>query len=104
MPKYYVQSGTLQVITTASDPRGAAIWAVHRALSHSLPFVSDDPRCFAPPAMPQRLDEAILVSEQGFDHDDNYRFETLEIVGEWNSLLLAIERIEQRFAMAEVAC
>ena len=103
MPKYYVQSGNMQTITTASDARGAAIWAVHRALSHALPFLSD---AAAPQAQqpPPQLDEAVLVSEQGFDSEEAHAFSTLEVVGEWNTLLVAIERIEKRFAMAEVAC
>jgi len=102
MPKYYVQSGNMQTITTASDPRGAAIWAVHRALSHTLPFLSDDSAPLGQQTPPQ-LDEAVLVSEQGFEGEAHV-FSTLEIVGEWNTLLVAIERIEKRFAMAEVAC
>src|SRR5687768_1314585 len=91
MPKYYVQSGDLQTITTASDPRGAAIWAVHRVLSHALPFLRDEveggplPRSAA-----AALGAEVSVSEQGFDTDAARSFDTLEIIGEWNALLVAI--------------
>jgi hypothetical protein len=105
MPKYYVQSGNLQVITTASDPRGAAIWAVHRALAHSLPFLNDEAEGLAKAgaAAPQ-LDESVQVSEQGFGAEVGHTYGTLEIIGEWNELLLAIDRMQQRFARAEAVC
>ena len=37
MAKYYVQSGTLQLVTEAVDARGAALWAMHRCLEQVLP-------------------------------------------------------------------
>jgi hypothetical protein len=108
MPKFYVQSGNLQLVTTASEPRGAAIWAVHRALVRALPFLSDVP----PPALatstpaPLVLGESVSVSEQGFDgegerRDDSLHFDTLAVVAEWNQLLLAIDRLERRLAPQE---
>jgi hypothetical protein len=101
MPKYYVQSGTLHVITTASDPRAAAIWAVHRALAPTLPFLSERSESGLDPqirAAPVYLDNSVLVSEQGFDRPDSERFPTLAVLAEWNQLLVAIDRIEQRLA------
>ncbi len=102
MPKYYVQSGTLQLITTASDPRAAAIWAVHRALAPTFPFLCEDtePGLAAPtPAtrLPY-LHDTVQVSEQGFDRHDSEQFATLAIIAEWNQLLVAIEQIERRMA------
>jgi hypothetical protein len=102
MPKYYVQSGTLQLITTASDPRGAAIWGVHRALTPTLPFLCEDtePRLAAPPPATRLpyLHDIVQVSEQGFDRHDGEQFATLAVIAEWNQLLVAIDRIEQRMA------
>jgi hypothetical protein len=102
MPKYYVQSGKLQLITTASDPRGAAIWAVHRALSHALPFLSEpepaDVQTRRPPQPQPQLGESVQVSEQGFDRPDGQAFDTLSVVTEWNQLLVAIDRLERRLA------
>ena len=42
MPKFYVQSGNVELVTTAIHSRGAAIWGVHRTLSQSLPFLCDE--------------------------------------------------------------
>lgn len=102
MPKYYVQSGTLKLITTASDPRAAAIWCVHRALAPTLPFLNDDesPPVVSPTsasAIPY-LHDTVQVSEQGFDRHDSEQFATLGIIAEWNQLLVAIDRIERRMA------
>jgi hypothetical protein len=97
MPKFYVQSGNLRLITTASDPRAAAIWAVHRALASTLPFLSDhaEPSSSVSSA-PTQLGEVVRVSEQGFDRVDSEQFETLAVLAEWNQLLTAIDRIERR--------
>ena len=101
MPKFYVQSGSLQLVTTATDPRAAAIWAVHRTLSASLPFLSDtdpaEPPLAAPPK-PQ-LGEAIHVSEQGYASADRQSaFETLSVVTEWTQLLVAVDQLQKRLA------
>lgn len=100
MPKYYVQSGSVRLVTTASDPRAAAIWAVHRTLAPILPFLSesDESGFTAPPPAALTLGETVQVSEQGFDRPDSERLETLAVLSEWNQLLMAIERIERRLA------
>jgi len=104
MPKFYVQSGNLQLVTTATDPRAAAIWAVHPALSASLPFLSDThpaqtPRASPRASLPQpQLGETLDVHEQGFGRPDNLAFETLPIVTEWTQLLTAVDRLQKRLA------
>ncbi len=105
MPKYYVQSGNLRLITTASDQRAAAIWAVHRALSQVLPFLSEpQPADTQARRVPQpQLGEAVQVSEQGFDRPDSQAFDTLSVVTEWNQLLVAIDRLERRLVQASQA-
>jgi hypothetical protein len=100
MPKFYVQSGTLQLVTTATDPRAAAIWAVHRTLSLSLPFLCEAPcggavQASAPKPM---LADALTVSERGFAADDGVEFDTLAIVIEWTQLLAAVDRVHKRLA------
>jgi hypothetical protein len=100
MPKFYVQSGSLQLITTATDPRAAAIWAVHRTLSASLPFLGDAEPAQTPrenPPKPQ-LGEMIDVSERGFASADRFEFETLGVVTEWTQLLTAVDRLQKRLA------
>ncbi|MEX2175920.1 MAG: hypothetical protein WD872_16280 [Pirellulaceae bacterium] len=98
MPKYYVQSGNLKLLTTASDSRAAAIWAVHRTLSPALPFLGEEPAAGASP--PARLAETIRVNQRGFDRPDNQVFDTLAVVSEWTQLLLAVDRLERRLATA----
>jgi hypothetical protein len=98
MPKYYVQSGTLQLLTTATDPRAAAVWAVHRTLAPSLPFLSGEP---APQSLPPSasLEESICVSQRGFAGDDRLEYPTLAVVAEWTQLLVAVDRLQSRLAL-----
>jgi hypothetical protein len=96
MPKFYVQSGNVELVTTAIHTRGAAIWAAHRTLSQSLPFLCDEATDVLALNDLTRLGETIRVSEQGFDREDAVEFDTLDIVGEWNRLLVAIDRIHER--------
>ena len=41
-----------------------------------------------------RLGDTIHISQRGFDRDDSQTFETLEIVSEWNRLLVALDRLQ----------
>ena len=101
MPKFYVQSGNVELVTTAIHCRGAAIWGVHRTLSHSLPFLCDETTDYLALDGLTRLGDTIRVSEQGFDREDASEFDTLEIVSEWNQLLVAIDRLHERLDSAE---
>ena len=102
MPKFYVQSGNLKLITTASDAPAAAIWAAHRALSQTLPFLSesDSGEQPLPSARQLALADTVRVSELGFDRPDCEQYETLQLVAEWSKLLLAIDRLQHRLAAA----
>src|SRR5205085_2570852 len=42
-----------------------------------------------------RLGDSICVSQQGFDRDDAAIFDTLDIVTEWNQLLVALDRLTE---------
>ena len=99
MPKFYVQSGSLEMVLQAKGSRCAAIWAAHRTLSRSLPFLCDEPADYTQLADLTRLGDTIRVSQRGFDRDDAIIFETLDIVSEWNQLLVALDRLQ-----ASVAC
>jgi hypothetical protein len=101
MPKFYVQSGNVELVTTAIHSRGAAIWGVHRTLSHSLPFLCDETTDYLVLDDLTRLGDTITVSEQGFDRPDAAEYDTLEIVSEWNQLLVAIDRIHERLERVE---
>ena len=100
MPKFYVQSGTLQLVTTATDPRAAAIWAIHRALAPTLPFLNDADPALTPRSNPHAplLGETVVVSEQGFSGADQIELETLAVASEWTQLLLAVDRLQRRMA------
>jgi hypothetical protein len=93
MPKFYVQSGDLKMVLQARDSRCAAIWAAHRTLSQSLPFLCEEPADYAELADLTQLGETIRVSQRGFDRDDTAVFATLDVVSEWNQLLVALDKI-----------
>lgn len=96
MAKFYVESGNLRLIISANNSRGAALWALHRALSGVLPFVGD--QCEKPTnSVGQRfkLGETIDVSQRGFDRADSRRYLTMELLTEWSQLISALSRLEQ---------
>ena len=95
MAKYYVQSGSLQMIVLADNRRGAAIWAVHRALCRTMPFLGESPPADAPcDGAPQRLGPWIHVSETGFRGRDAQRYATFDVLTQWNQLMVALAKIE----------
>jgi len=96
MPKFYVQSGNLEMVMQAHDSRCAAIWAVHRTLGQTLPFLCEEASDFAELADLTRLGDCVTVSQRGFDRNDADVFETLDIVTEWNQLLVALDRLRSR--------
>jgi hypothetical protein len=102
MAKFYVESGTVQMITEAEDARGAALWAVHGAMEQVLPVCPDDP--LTPAEKNERirqrgcsvLDGTIRISEQGFGRADAVTLDTVEVFVEWNQLLMAVTKLERR--------
>ena len=101
MAKFYVQSGNLEMVLQAKDSRSAAIWATHQTLSRSLPFLCEEPADYALLADVTRLGETIRVSQRGFGRQDAAEFETLDVVSEWNRLLVALDRLTASVATAE---
>jgi hypothetical protein len=101
MAKYYVESGTLQMVTDADDARGAALWAVHRCMEQVLPICPDDP--LTPQEKRDRvqqrgcdvLGETIRTNEVGFEREDVQCFDATEIFVEWNQLLSAMSRLQR---------
>jgi hypothetical protein len=94
MAKFYVQSGNLQVVLTARDSRCAAIWAAHQTLSSTLPFLCEEAEDYRSLAELTRLGDTIAVSQRGFDRQDARVFDTLDIVHEWNQLLVSLDRLQ----------
>jgi hypothetical protein len=102
MAKYYVESGTMQLVTDADDARGAALWAVHRCLEQVMPICPEDP--LTPQEKDERvrqrgcyvLADTIKTSEQGFGRKAAEVHDTAELFCEWNQLMMAVARLEKR--------
>lgn len=101
MAKYYVESGTMQMVVQADDERKAALWAVHRAMQQILPMYDNDEI-----PVPQKhfvaiaegwmtLGDTITLNELGFGRNDGISYETFDVVTEWNQLMIALAKIEQ---------
>ncbi len=96
MAKFYVESGTLRMVITANNSRGAALWAAHRALSDVLPFVGEESENPTNDGTQRfKLGETIQVSQRGFDRSDCRRYTTLDLIKEWSQLIVALSRLEQ---------
>ena len=102
MPKFYVESGNLQMVVHANNARGAAIWAVHRAMSQMLPFLTDMPLSAAEQE-PLLLAELIKTNECGFGRPDSLVHETFAVVSEWNQLMVALDKLHEEAAPVATA-
>ncbi|NND96768.1 MAG: hypothetical protein HKN47_05495 [Pirellulaceae bacterium] len=101
MAKYYVQSGTMRTIVQAESGRRAALWAVHQAMQQVLPI--EDADGISPQTKSDSVGDTgvavlstnVLVSERGFDNSDATTLPTLEVVNEWNQLVMTLDRLER---------
>lgn len=102
MAKFYVESGTVQLVTDADDDRGAALWAMHLCIEQVLPICPSDPLSASEKGerIHQRgcyvLDRTIRTSEKGFGREDAEVHDTGELFAEWNQLLTAMTRLERQ--------
>ena len=102
MAKYYVQSGTLQLVVQADDAHKAALWAVHRSMQQILPIYDDEdlsPEAKHHTAMAEGwlvLGDEITVNETGFGSRGCWHFATFDVVTEWNQLMIALAELERR--------
>jgi hypothetical protein len=97
MAKYYVESGNLQLVVHAKNGHGAALWAVHRSLAQLMPFISDDDDtngAETPASDGVSLGAEITCNERGFGRGDGERFDTFELVTQWNQLMVALDKLE----------
>ncbi|MCC9599227.1 hypothetical protein LOC67_01550 [Stieleria sp. JC731] len=100
MAKYFVQSGTLRTTVDAENGQKAALWAVHQAMQQVLP-VDDEQHTSHSKATsisetgPSVMDHHVTVSELGFDDAHPVRFPTMDVVRQWNEMLVALHRLEQ---------
>jgi hypothetical protein len=118
MPKYYIQSGNVSYIVSASDTEGAALWVMHRIMDRKIcefeQYQSDwkdpnelhriDDSCDdleVPQAIPYdamldglaEFGEIILLSERGWGRCEAGELETEEIFHQWRQLMLAVDRL-----------
>jgi hypothetical protein len=110
MAKFYVQSGQCQQIVQADSADQAALWAIHLAMETLLPIDELDwiecdglgivkyENGFLP------LEAETLVSERGFGRDEAGKFETIDLLNEWNQLLVALARIDRMIADQDEDC
>ncbi len=105
MAKYYVESGTLQVVSEADDAQGAALWGVHRCMEQVLPICPDDP--LSPVQKEEHLrqrgcyvlGETMRISEKGFGRKDAEVHDTAQLFAEWNQLMAAMSKLEERLSV-----
>ena len=101
MAKFYVQSGTLRSVIDTDEVQKAALWVVHRVMQQIAPIYDDStlsPDQKEDCAMLEGLlvlDDAIRISEQGFDRADAIEIETFEAVMQWHQLMIALDKLEK---------
>ncbi len=106
MAKYYVESGSLQMVVQAEDAHRAALWAVHRVVEDLIslyddPFLSHDEKlALVLEHGFSRLGEELRINQQGFGHAAEWRRLSFELLAEWDQLMVAVTRLEGLLAAA----
>ncbi|WP_286763227.1 MULTISPECIES: hypothetical protein [Rhodopirellula] len=120
MAKFYVQSGTFRSVVAADSARKAALWAVHQVMQQVLPTDEDTDslsasatnETSAQKTSPNQatgtssdrndgstpvavLDGRVRISERGYDRNDCAEMPTMEVVAEWNQMVLTLDRLQQ---------
>lgn len=104
MAKFYVQSGLISHLVTANDAYSAALWTMHLAMEEVVPV--DEVDWLSEEELPEsgyedglmKLGATIEVSEIGFGRTESGVFDTADTLAEWNSLVIAVARLEARLA------
>lgn len=109
MPKFYVQSGTFRRVVAADSGRKAALWAVHEVMQQIMPTDSEN-EPHAPDShrtASQSIDQAagnesvmvlsgtVRVDDRGFDRLDASELSTMEVVAEWNQMVMTLDRLQR---------
>lgn len=106
MPKYYVQCGEMSRVVQSKDAMAAAVWSAHLELESRL---SDEFWDTANPNDPGLIEnedfidalsyfaETMNVSEIGFGRDEAGEFLTIDVLTEWNQLVIALCRFEDEY-------
>ena len=101
--KYYVKSGGCEQIVQTRDAEAAAIASVHRFLDANADLESIN--WFDEAEMDNldlinallQLGEDVAVSEMGFGRNEAGRFDTADIMAQWQHYMIAINRMDQEF-------
>ncbi|MEX0794270.1 MAG: hypothetical protein WD045_14135 [Pirellulaceae bacterium] len=101
MAKYYVQSGTVNLVVDAADEQRAALWSVHRTMEPVMPSEDqcaqdDDVNWHEVEAVGGMvLGDTIRLSERGFNAEDATELDTWQVVAEWSQLMNALSRMQR---------
>lgn len=100
MAKYYVQSGSVNLVVDAADELRAALWSVHRTMEPVIPSEED---CLHDEEVDWHsveavggmvLGDTIRLSERGFNAEDATELDTWQVVAEWSQLMNALSRMQ----------
>ncbi len=85
MPKYYVESGPVELVLQARNAREAAVKAFQWSCDRQATLHVNSPLEHVQLAerLGWQLEETIQVSERGFGQGDARSFDTLDIVAVW---------------------
>ena len=106
MTKFYVQSGTVRSIVQAESARKAALWAIHQTMGQVLPL--DEPNGVGT-GFPRRTESSsevavlsgkVTVSDHGFDSEPLSTLSTMQVVTEWNQMVMTLDRLERLLCRA----
>jgi len=107
MAKFYVQSGNFRRVVAADSCRKAALWAVHEVMQQIMPTDQDSDTGMADRAASRHygdegaatsvtvLSGKVRVDERGFDRHDASELSTMEVIGEWNQMVMTLDRLQQ---------
>lgn len=103
MAKFLVQSGTLTTTVEAESSRKAALWAVHQAMQQVLPIDDNHERSAIAKSdsisqtRVNVMDESLRVCELGAGQVqlNTHVMTTMDVVGEWNQMFAALDRLQR---------
>lgn len=98
MDKYYVQSGNLRRIVQAETPRKAALWAVHQVMRQILPIdegSGNETRAEKEDENVLALGGRVRISRRGYDREDARELVTMDVVADWNQMVMTLDRLEK---------
>jgi len=100
MAKYYTTCGNFEFLTTAQDPRSAALWSIHQFLANRIELSTvawSDPETIDRQDIMEamiELSDTVFVSEIGFGRGDAAIIDSADLLTEWNQLVIALQRLE----------